>query len=427
MIGGISGSVTVLGQAIFLAALLFIGLMTLKPTPELTGLAARTPVWCLVCGDLGAIDVLMNILLFIPVGVGLRLMGWPLPRAAATALALSLVIEVLQMTAIPGRDASLSDLLTNTSGAVLGHWLAHHHRIWLLPAPIAGKRLFLASMSGWLAVTLLTAYGLAPVASDRPLYGQIAAQLDHLKYFSGEVLVAEAASRPMPNGRYPSSDLIRAALDRAEADLHAVVITGDRSDGLAPILSLADDRSNIILLLGQDKDALVYTAQIRASHARFRSPAIKLPHVFPSRGRNELNLGGIMNRRSLSVWAMGDGNHHRRVLSLSPNWSWALIFPFDFSLGSTAPVFTGLWLMVMLLPVTYWAGRATPQTSNRGVLAPVMTVMVAFLVIPATMGLNPVAWEEWVGAYSGIALGAAIARLSLTRQSGCAETGCPRQ
>ena len=83
--------------------------------------------------------------------------------------------------------------------------------------------------------------------------------------------------------------------------------------------------------------------------------------------------------------------------------------------------------MVILLPVAYWAGRATPRTSNRGVLALGTTVMFAFLVIPATMSLNPVTWEEWVGAYAGIGLGAGLARLSLTRQSGRVETECPIQ
>jgi glycopeptide antibiotics resistance protein len=67
-------------------------------------------------------EALANVLLFVPVGLLLRL---AVPRVltsvllAAAALA-SLAIEVTQYVALAGRDPSLVDVLTNTGGAAIG-------------------------------------------------------------------------------------------------------------------------------------------------------------------------------------------------------------------------------------------------------------------------------------------------------------------
>src|SRR5688500_13671473 len=97
-----------------------MALLTLSPSPSDIASAVKTPLTCLVCGDRGGVDVLLNLLLFIPLGVGLRMAGWPIPVAAIAALLLSLTVESLQSFVVVGRDASLSDLIFNTAGAALG-------------------------------------------------------------------------------------------------------------------------------------------------------------------------------------------------------------------------------------------------------------------------------------------------------------------
>jgi glycopeptide antibiotics resistance protein len=69
---------------------------------------------------------LLNVLLFVPFGVlaALARPGWSLVRWAAVGFTGSLVIELVQAAVFPGRDATVSDLLTNTLGMVLGAWLA---------------------------------------------------------------------------------------------------------------------------------------------------------------------------------------------------------------------------------------------------------------------------------------------------------------
>ncbi|HEY3013060.1 MAG TPA: hypothetical protein VGJ36_09955, partial [Gemmatimonadales bacterium] len=64
-----------LGQLLAFSGLLFIAATTLVPLPRQAAAVEATPLWCLICGAHGGVDVVNNVLLFIPVALGLRLMG----------------------------------------------------------------------------------------------------------------------------------------------------------------------------------------------------------------------------------------------------------------------------------------------------------------------------------------------------------------
>jgi hypothetical protein len=52
------------GVVLVVLSAVAVGIATLQPAPEMADRAARTPVSCLVCGELGGIDVVLNLLLF---------------------------------------------------------------------------------------------------------------------------------------------------------------------------------------------------------------------------------------------------------------------------------------------------------------------------------------------------------------------------
>jgi glycopeptide antibiotics resistance protein len=90
-------------------------------------------------GASSAVEVLGNLVVFVPFGVFLRALarGWRWWRVAATAAALSLTFEIGQyVTAVGSSD--VTDLITNTAGAVTGFALSR--RPAGSPAPAARRR-----------------------------------------------------------------------------------------------------------------------------------------------------------------------------------------------------------------------------------------------------------------------------------------------
>lgn len=128
---------------------------------------ARTPWTCLVCGEAGAIDVLQNLLLFLPLGLAARWLGWGWRGAVAGCLAVTIGIEATQATLIVGRDAALGDVAANTLGGVGGWWLGGS--VWGVVRRPHGRlaaAVSIALLGAMTTLFALTAWLLSPVAPE---------------------------------------------------------------------------------------------------------------------------------------------------------------------------------------------------------------------------------------------------------------------
>ncbi|MDT0202379.1 VanZ family protein [Nocardioides sp. AE5] len=79
------------------------------------------------------VEIALNVLLFVPLTV-LGAVLWPQVRAwqwVVIAMVATLAIESTQYVALPGRSATVSDLIANTSGAILGLAPGIWLRAWL--------------------------------------------------------------------------------------------------------------------------------------------------------------------------------------------------------------------------------------------------------------------------------------------------------
>ena len=123
--------------ALTAAALAFIAFMTLGKAES--GLSF--PGTCVFCGRLGGVDFVLNTVLFVPFGLGLMWLTGRWRRSAVIGAVTTLVIEALQWRLIPGRDASLGDLLANSMGTVIGVWLAVAGIRWLNATRMDARRL----------------------------------------------------------------------------------------------------------------------------------------------------------------------------------------------------------------------------------------------------------------------------------------------
>ena len=87
----------------------------------------------------GAMNIVGNVLMFAPAGFLAALaLGWGVRRTTLAGLALSVAIEVTQLTL--GRSADVDDVILNTAGAAAGAALAMAALAAVAPAVVAAIR-----------------------------------------------------------------------------------------------------------------------------------------------------------------------------------------------------------------------------------------------------------------------------------------------
>ena len=139
-----------------------------------TLLPSRTDVrhafaFCLTCDFRWLADAVLNVALFLPLGLAA---GWHAKSPWKVALAgtlLSTAIELLQIS-VPGRDPELRDILSNAAGATLGAALAYRPRAWLFPGERRAAWLVAIVSVGVCGVIVGTSMLLAPARPQEPIH-----------------------------------------------------------------------------------------------------------------------------------------------------------------------------------------------------------------------------------------------------------------
>ncbi|MGH3499209.1 MAG: VanZ family protein [Nocardioidaceae bacterium] len=105
------------------------GYMTIRPRPDR---AARLNLIPFVgTGHDTSFDVVVNIGIFLPLGLLLAALGWRALVVVGLALAISLSIETTQYITDFGRTADVDDVIPDTLGACIG---------WAIAWPITRSR-----------------------------------------------------------------------------------------------------------------------------------------------------------------------------------------------------------------------------------------------------------------------------------------------
>jgi len=390
-----------IGTALALGSLLLIGLLTLIPDPVGAARAAETPLWCLVCGSLGGVDVLLNILLFVPLGIGLGLAGFSWRRALVLAGLLSCGIELLQMKVVAGRDASLGDVLTNSIGGGLGALLAAHWRRLVMPEPGFARRLTLEWALFLFAVWMGTAAALTPTwPLGTPWYGQWAPELGHLDTFPGRPLLITAGGEPLLPGRPIDQGRLEDAIVSSPSLAFRAVL-GDAPDGLAPVAAIHDQWRREVILLGQKGDELQFRVRMRATSLRLRNPIAALPGGMAGAPGDTVDAEAALRNGAFELASRNGNVVKTRRIPLTASWGWTMLLPWNYALGPEVHFLTALWVAGLLAVLAHWAWLA----GGAARIVPPVVAVVILGAIPRLAGLPPVHWSEWMAAGVGIALG----------------------
>lgn len=404
------------GRLLALAGLAAILAATLSPSDNPRLASLLTPLLCLVCGEQGGADVAANLLLFLPFATGLRLAGWSWRRSLAAAVAVSFTVELLQYLAIAGRDASLSDVLTNTASGAMGAALGGVLPALTAPSPARAIRLLVGALAAPLALLAASAWLLG---SDMPR-GRLISRWAHVApafdVFDGRVQAVQLNQRVMPgDGPAPDARRLRAEVAGGSIDLTAEVTSGAPAR-IASWIYMLRVPSGEAVTLSQLRRRAVFAVPARALRFRFFPPTVTLADAFPAEPGVPVALRAVERERDLVLRSSYGGRTRSITLGITPAYGWILISPFQFG-GGTERWMTALCLAWLYLPAGYWAASVgRPVRAAAGLAAGLALALVA---LPPAAGLASAPWTEWLGALAGGGLGWALRRAAAYLQTRC--------
>lgn len=401
------------GLPLTLLPLAFIAWFTLQPAPDAAESAARVPWTCLYpCGDQALRDAILNVLLFIPLGLALR--QW-LPASLAILLGLltTCMVEFAQVAWILGRDASLRDILTNGLGAGLGVLLASGWRLLLFPGRAHGRLLAAVGFACWVGVVGATAWLVRPSLPPIMYWGQWAPELGQFETWQGRVLAADLNGLPLPSGRLGISRAVRERLQLDSVMLTARAVVARPPRRIAPIVSVFDSEQREIVLLGQRREGLVFRLRTGLRAVELGTPTILLPRLPTHLPGDTLTVSGGVVHGAWVVRAETRTERAEQRVPFSAGLMWSALIPFTPLLGPFTMVWSACWLGGLLLPVGYWARRG-------GVPWPVTVIAAAagLAGLSQAAGLGWPPWSDHAGLGLGALLGALLGRWSLGRAGG---------
>ncbi len=327
-------------------------LLTLTPSAEPSG---NIP-WCLRCAHFSARDLLLNIILFIPLGWSLALLGLSPRRAVAVAATASLGIEMLQWIVVAGRDASLLDVATNTIGAAAGTWIAQHARHLTSPARVTARVLVAVLALAWAGQLWLTAWALTPDLPDTHRY---VAELVHVfpttVPYTGVVESFSVNGILLADGTIEDQDSLRNSLLQSSA-IHVRVIKGGRVPGRAQIAALVDGDGNLLTGIMQEGCDYRFIVRMRGERLGLNAPTA-VRNGDCKRAGQPAELNGRGSRRSLALVVASETATDSAGVMLRSTSGWSLLAPFDGLLRRTA-ILGGAWVLVFALPLAWWLPRA---------------------------------------------------------------------
>ena len=409
---------SVAGIVILIVSLACIAVITLSPA----GPGQPLPFWCIRCGARPAVDVLLNILMFTPIGAGLALLRVRARWAVLLIVITTLGIEALQYAVIEGRFPSARDIVANTLGGIVAWRIFLDWRAIVFPRPVTAIVLGQVAVLSWLVTQLFTAWSLHLDVPEGPWWAQIKLRdLGFPAYFSGAVLRSSLGTVPiLYSDQLAETDEVRRQLING-APLATMVTVAEPTAGPAPILMLAArDRLSEIAALGQTGANAFFRVRTRAAAVGLRNPSIRLDDAFiAGAAKDTVALTGQYADGRYRITADHPGRHRERTLAASPSWMWALLVPIPhYSFGTEVRWLTALWVFAPLCLAGFWSGQGSDRVTGR-TLSDARLLMITLLALTIGVGLGvvPIAfdlpvshWSEWTAAIAGAACGWAIAR-----------------
>ena len=359
---------------------------------------------CLICGEGGLADAIVNAILFMPLGAAAALTGRSTLAALAIGAALSGSVEFAQITLIPGRDASIGDLVFNTLGAVAGVAIVRTSWWWLGYNRVRASRLALAAAFTAAAFNGGTGLLLVPQPSEGSYFVMWKPALSHLDPYDAPVRSVTIGGQRLLPGRIEEPTRLREQL-RAGAPIRVVAVAAARTSRQAAMFTIYDELKREVVLIGPDRDDLVFRVRMRAASAWLDQPDVRVVggwrDVIPG---SEIT---VTARRSGRNYCLGFGPQPPCSSGFSAGMGWALFLYDEHWPALLRSALNIVWLAMLAFPVGFWARR---RWESLGALA---VLVAAIVVVPPWVGLLDTPAHQALGGIAGIGLGIALARVTV--------------
>ncbi|HEX7123259.1 MAG TPA: VanZ family protein, partial [Gemmatimonadaceae bacterium] len=387
----LSPKVRMLGLSVGTLALVAILAATL--TPSDVQLPPSGP-WCLICGDHGTIDVLQNVILFLPIGAAAFWLGVPLPRAIAMALVLTVAIEVLQYNVIPGRDGSLSDVLTNTAGSALGFGLAASQLRFLRPSSQSARWQFGAALVSWVLLMTATVAAFQPHTPKGP-YAVVTPPPPATAGASPVVTSVEINGEPLPIGQLRPLPQLARWLATSPSEVRMTVLVGTLPDSVERIARLTTSAQNIAAF-ELSQSAFSCFRRMWATTFRVRTPSFVLPGPFRNASGEPIEHRFACTRDdgSVALRHESEGKAAEASVRLTPGLGWALLIPTRLAPRAAIRWPNVLWLVALSLLVGFYGACSAPTRSSaprRRLWAFIATATILLAIVATQLVLPNVA------------------------------------
>jgi len=405
------------GSYIALAAVVAIDLATLRPGPPsyFTYRVVPCSVWE---NDKLLTDFVLNVLLFLPLGFGLQLAGARRWRIVAGGAALSTTIELLQLWVIPGRDASVLDVVANTLGTAGGLLTAGALTTILMPTPRTASRLFTTGVVACALALIATGLAFAPDPGGMALWTELTPQIGGDPSYAGELLSARVNGRVVRSERIPNDASLREDMHRGRIDADAIVRPAPVAARGAAIVRIADACGREIAAVAQRHAALSLRYRMRASAWGLATPGFVLSDAFASRGgapttEND-TVRASVDRARVHLEVRGPQRVRSIEIDMNFGMGWTLFVPWNLALDARTAVISYLWIALICLPLGFWSVGASRHNRNGGrvVVAGALVIAAVITTGPLIFDFRPTPLGVWIGAIAGFLSGIPLGRWS---------------
>lgn len=401
--------------ALAVAWLVLVAYETLRPTQVIV----VTPTFCIFCGPLGGLDFVLNVVLFVPLGLALQ---WATRRWKATVMVgaiITLLIEVLQSRLIAGRDASIGDLLANTIGTLLGAWIAMELFRWLNATAVTARRYAAIFAITIAAVVLVSAWLLQPFPTRFWQLVRWTPQPRNADLFQGRVLAVELNGKSIPDGVLVSTpemyDSVSGTMTM-RTTLGATAPSTRRPAIIVRISNYLDEG----FALTQRGTQVTFRTYLASTRLKLRAIPVGLDSAFLVSNTgvgadDQLTIEASANSRRVVVRRLHQRGEKSVTLQRTVGLAWALFLPWDVALGPRWWPANALWLGTLLLPVSFFTVRSL--SAEKGNPArnfawwPLTLVLFVLVATPIT-GLSGLGAGEWLGVAAGIVVGMILERVT---------------